>query len=112
MTPTNPFLTSKTSLEIIRLAVMICVRFPLSLRNVEYLLHECGIDVSHEVVRLASGFCRIAGDGTRSGRCLQQRLTSAGLRASFNLERHFYFRNNFKENRTAALTEWRQLLAA
>ena len=30
----------------------------------------------------------------------------------FNLERHFYSRDNFKENRTAALAEWRQLLAA
>ena len=27
------------------------VRFPLSLRNVEDLLHERGIDVSHELVR-------------------------------------------------------------
>ena len=27
------------------------VRFPLSLRNVEDLLHKCGIDVSHESVR-------------------------------------------------------------
>ena len=30
----------------------------------------------------------------------------------FDLERHFCSRHNFKENRTAALTEWRQLLAA
>jgi putative transposase len=28
-----------------------CVRFPLSLRNVEDLLHERGIDISHETVR-------------------------------------------------------------
>lgn len=31
---------------------MMYVRFPLSLRNVEHLLHERGIDVSHETVRL------------------------------------------------------------
>jgi len=31
--------------------VMLYVRFPLSLRNVEDLLHERGIDVSHETVR-------------------------------------------------------------
>ena len=37
--------------EIIRLAVMMYVRFPLSLRNVEDLLHERGIDISHETVR-------------------------------------------------------------
>ena len=30
---------------------MLYVRFPLSLRNVEDLLHERGIDVSHESVR-------------------------------------------------------------
>jgi len=41
----------KTSPEIIRLAVMMYVRCPLSLRNVEDLLHECGIDITHETVR-------------------------------------------------------------
>ena len=29
---------------------MMCVRIPLSLRNVEDLLHERGIDISHETV--------------------------------------------------------------
>jgi putative transposase len=47
----NPFRYFKTSLEIIRLAVMMYVRFPLSLRNVEDFLHERGIDISHETVR-------------------------------------------------------------
>ena len=47
----DPFRYFKTSREIIRLAVMLYVRFPLSLRNVEDLLHERGIDVSHESVR-------------------------------------------------------------
>jgi len=47
----NPFRYFKTSPEIIRLAVMMYVRFPLSLRNVEDLLHERGIDISHEAVR-------------------------------------------------------------
>ena len=37
--------------EIYRLAVMLYVRFPLSLRNVEDLLHERGIDVSYETIR-------------------------------------------------------------
>ena len=41
----------RTSPKIVRLAVMPYVRFPLSLRNVEDLLHERGIDVSHETVR-------------------------------------------------------------
>jgi putative transposase len=47
----NPFRYFKTSPEVIRLAVMMYVRFPLSLRNVEDLLHERGIDLSHETVR-------------------------------------------------------------
>ena len=51
MAKKNPFKYFKTSPEIIRLAVMFYVRFPLSLRNVEDLLHERGIDVSHETVR-------------------------------------------------------------
>jgi transposase-like protein len=32
---------------------MLYVRFPLSLRNVEDLLHEPGIEVRHETVRFA-----------------------------------------------------------
>jgi len=47
----NPFRYFKTSPEIIRLAVMMYVRFPLSLRQVEDLLHERGIDICHETVR-------------------------------------------------------------
>ena len=47
----NPFRYFKTSPEVIRLAGMMYVRFPLSLRNVEDLLDERGIDVSHETVR-------------------------------------------------------------
>jgi len=48
----NPFRYFKTSREVIQLAVMMYVRFPLSLRNVEDLLHERGIDVCHESIRL------------------------------------------------------------
>ena len=51
MSKPSPFRYFKTSPEIIRLAVMLYIRFPLSLRNVEDLLHERGIDVSHEAVR-------------------------------------------------------------
>ena len=50
MTKHSPFRYFKTSPEVIRLAVMMYVRFPLSLRNVEDLLHERGVDVSHETV--------------------------------------------------------------
>lgn len=51
MTP-NPFRYLKTSREVIQLAVMMYVRFPPSLRNVEGLLHERGVDVCHESIRL------------------------------------------------------------
>ena len=51
MTKDAPFKYFRTSPEIIRLAVMMYVRFPLSLRNVEDLLHERGIEISHESVR-------------------------------------------------------------
>ena len=51
MTQRSPFRYFKTSPEVIRLAVMLYVRFPLSLRNVEDLLHERGIEISHETVR-------------------------------------------------------------
>jgi len=51
MTKPSPFRYFKTSPESIRLAVMMYVRFPLSLRNVEDLLHERGIDICHETVR-------------------------------------------------------------
>jgi putative transposase len=51
MTKPSPFKWFKTSPEIIRLAVMLYVRFPLSLRNVEDLLHERGVEISHETIR-------------------------------------------------------------
>ena len=51
MTRRSPFRYFKTSPEIIRLAVMLYIRFPLSLRNVEDLLHEHGMEICHETVR-------------------------------------------------------------
>ena len=47
----NPFRYFNSSPEVIRLVVMMYVRYPLSLRNIEDLLAERGIDVSHEIVR-------------------------------------------------------------
>jgi putative transposase len=47
----NPFRYIKTSPEVIRLTVMMYVWFPPSLRQVEDLLHERGIDICHETVR-------------------------------------------------------------
>jgi putative transposase len=50
--PPSPFLRFDSSPEVIRLVVMMYVRFPLSLRNVEDLLFERGIDIYHETVRM------------------------------------------------------------
>jgi putative transposase len=50
--PASPFRYFNSSPEVIRLVVMMYVRFPLSLRNVEDLLAECGIDICLETVRM------------------------------------------------------------
>jgi putative transposase len=47
----NPFRYFNSSPEVIRLVVTTYVRYPLSLRNVEDLLAERGIEVSYETVR-------------------------------------------------------------
>lgn len=49
--PDSSFRYFNSSPEIIRLAVLMYVRFPLSLRNVEDLLFERGIGICHETVR-------------------------------------------------------------
>ena len=48
----NPFGYFHSSPDIIRMVVMLYVRYPLSLRNVEDLLFERGYDFCHETVRL------------------------------------------------------------
>src|SRR3974390_2019758 len=50
--PPDPFRWFDSSPEVIRVVVMSFVRYPLSLRNVEDLLFERGIDICHETVRL------------------------------------------------------------
>jgi putative transposase len=50
--PSTPFLRFNSSPEVIRLVVMMYVRFPMSLRNVEDLLFERGIDICEETVRI------------------------------------------------------------
>ena len=74
----------KTSPEIIRLAVMLYVRYPLSPRNVEDHLHERGIAIT----------------------ALHGQVDN-----HFNQERTLISRAIFKERRTAAFSEWRQLCA-
>ena len=65
--PESPFRYFNSSPEVIRLVVLMYVRFPLSLRNVEDLLFERGS---------TSAMRRCGCGGTGSGRC--SRATSAG----------------------------------
>ena len=48
----NPFRYFNSSPEVIGLMVMMYIRYPMSLRQVEDLLFERGIDICHETVRL------------------------------------------------------------
>ena len=64
----NPFRYFNSSPEVIRLVVMMYVRYPLSLRNVEDLLAERGAEISHEARPVLVARCsrpRSAGDGSR-----------------------------------------------
>jgi putative transposase len=47
----NPFRHFNSPPEVIRLTVMMYILYPLSLRQVEDLLFERGIDICHETVR-------------------------------------------------------------
>jgi putative transposase len=47
----NPFRYFNSSPEVIRLVVMMYIRYPLSLRQVEDILFERGIDICHETIR-------------------------------------------------------------
>src|SRR5271167_3719855 len=47
----DPFRYFNSSPEVIRLVVMMDVKYSLSLRNVEDLLAERGIEISHETIR-------------------------------------------------------------
>jgi hypothetical protein len=65
--PPSPFRRFNSSPEVIRLVVMMYVRFPLSLRNVEDLLFERGIDVCHETVRYCQSNCTLTSAGQKVG---------------------------------------------
>lgn len=99
MTKDAPIKYFRTSREIIRLAVMMYVRFPLSLRNVEDLLHERGIDISHEPVRFwwnrfgpmfASEIRKKRAERLRSGPQWQWHLDEMFVK--INGERHYLWR--------------------
>ena len=72
----NPCRYFNSSPEVIRLAVMLYIRYPLSLRPVEDILFERGIEICHETVRavlvepLWSTVCRGDPDTPCSSRIL------------------------------------------
>lgn len=77
--PASPFRYFKTSPEVIRLAVMLYVKFPLSLRNVEDLLAERGTDVAHKTVRyLWNRFGPIFAADIRRQRANHMRASGSG----------------------------------
>ena len=82
--------------------------------HTRYICHASArLRVDANMLGLALGYAAV---------CLLSRLSFAegATQAAFGIrltvkgcqERHFYSRDNFKLNRTAALTEWRQLLSA
>ena len=133
----NPFRYFKTSPEIIRLTVMMYVRF-LRKAMKRYGRPET---IVTDKLRSYRAAMKVIGNADRqeTGRWLNNRAENshqpfrrreramakfrsvkslqkfASIHASvhnhFNQERHLYNRENFKLNRTAALSEWRQLAA-
>ena len=91
----NPFRYFNSSPEIIRLAVLMYVKYPLSLRNVEDLLAEREIGGSHETVRF----------------WWNQFGPMFAAHNHFNQERHLVARQVYKQRRSAALAEWSALAA-
>ena len=56
----SPFRYFNSSSQVFRLTEMMCIRYPLSLRQVEGLLFEPGIDFCHGTVRYwRDQFCPI-----------------------------------------------------
>ena len=128
----NPFRYFNSSPEVIRLAVMMYIRYPLSLRQVEDLLFERGIDICHETVRFWwNRFGPLFAAEIRKGRIHHRsyslwRWHFDEVFVGFNGETHYLWRavdhegeilevfatkrrDIFKQNRATALAEWRQL---
>ncbi len=121
----DPFRYFNSSPEVIRLAVMMYVRYPLSLRQVEDLLFERGIDICHETVRLwwnrfgPMFAVEIGKRRIQQHRCSSQwRWHLDEVFVGINGETHYLWRAVDHEGevlevfatkrRSAALAEWRQ----
>ena len=171
----NPFRYFNNSPEVLRLAVMMYMRYPLSLRQIEDLLFERGIDICHETVRFwwnrfgpmfaaeirkrtmkrhgrpkeivtdrlpsyRAAMKMIGNEAAQEcGRWLNNRAENshqpfrrreaamakfrdmmtlqkfaavhASIHNRFNQDRHLNRHDIFKKNRSAALAEWRELMA-
>jgi transposase-like protein len=129
--PPSPFRRFHSSPEVIRLVMLMYVRFPLSLRNVEDLLFERGIDICHETVRhwwnrfgpmFAGDIRRQRVSRMRGFRHWRWHLDELYVKLNgevasvhpsihnhFSLERHLIDRQTFKERRSAAPAEWQSL---
>jgi putative transposase len=99
MTKTDPFKGFHSGPEVIRLAVVLYVRFPLSLRKVDDLLYERSIDISHEIVRYWwNRFGPMFAAKIRRKRVLQMRLYSNWqwhldeIFVKINGQRHYLWR--------------------
>ncbi len=99
----------KTSPEIIQLAVMLYVRFPLSLRNLENLLHERGIGPS--VITTSALSTRIAAIDLMSARSPVPEMLHAERKTAFPRNRPLSILAAFtdtqcKERPNAGLRRW------
>jgi putative transposase len=100
----NPFRCFNSSPEVIRLTVMMYVRYP----------QECGRWLNNRAENSHQPFRRRerAMAKFRDMKTLQKFAAAhASIHNHFNKDRHLNPRNTFKQNRSAALAEWRQLAA-
>jgi putative transposase len=100
----NPFRYFNSSPEVIRLTVMMYIRYP----------QECGRWLNNRAENSHQPFRRRerAMAKFRDMKTLQKLAAAhASIHNHFNLDRHLNPRDIFKQNRSAALAEWRQLAA-
>ncbi len=94
----NPFRFFNSSPDVTRLGMMMYVRYPLSLRQLEDLLFERGIDTCHEMVRFWwNCFGRMFAAGIRKRRVLHRSFSKwpwhlGEVFEKMNGETHFLWR--------------------
>jgi transposase-like protein len=85
----NPFRYFNSSPEVIRLAVMISIRYPLSLRQVEDLLFERGIDSGDQEGEVLEVFATKRGDRRSALKFLKRTMKRYGRPRSIVTDRPF-----------------------